>query len=129
VTAGTVSDPLVADSSCWLEYITLDTKANEAAKFIEGSRTILVPTIVLYEVYKKLKQSLGRTVADQFASQAMRCQVIPLDERLALAAAAASIQHKLAMADAIIYTTARSLEAELVTSDRAFASLPGIIVL
>jgi predicted nucleic acid-binding protein len=117
------------DSSGWLEYITLDAKANEAARYIEGAGPILVPTIVIYEVYKKLKMSWGKTEADRFASQAMRRQVILLNETLALAAANISLDHKLAMADAIIYATARRFEAELVTSDQAFGGLPGVTLL
>jgi len=129
VTAGIATDPVVVDSSGWLEYITLDTKANEASRYIEGARPILVPTIVLYEVYKKLKLSWGKVEADRFASQAMRRQVVPLGEMLAVAAANISLQHKLAMADAIIYATAQSFEAELVTSDQGFAGLPGVTLL
>lgn len=129
MTAGTASEPVVVDSSVWLEYITLDTKANEASRYLEGARPIIVPTIVIYEVYKKLKSSWGKVEADRFASQAMRLQVILLGELLAVAAASISLQHKLAMADAIIYATARSLEAELVTSDQAFAALPGVTLL
>jgi len=129
VTAGIATDPVVVDSSGWLEYITLDTKANEASQYIEGVRPILVPSIVLYEVYKKLKLSCGKVEADRFASQAMRRQIIPLGELLALAAASISLQHKLAMADAIIYATAQGFAAELVTSDQGFAGLPGVTLL
>jgi predicted nucleic acid-binding protein len=129
VTAGIASNSVLLDSSGWLEYITLDTKADAVAPYLEGERPILVPSIVMYEVYKKLKLSWGKTEADRFASQAMRQQVIPLDEVLAIAAAGTSLQHKLAMADAIIYTTARAFQAELVTSDQAFSGLPGVSLL
>ena len=129
MTAKTASDPVVLDSSGWLEYITVDTKADAAAQYVEGERPVLVPTIVLYEVYKKLKLSWGKVEADRFASQAMRRQVIPLGEGLALAAASVSLQHKLAMADAIIYTTALASQAELITSDQAFSGLPGVTLL
>jgi len=120
---------VLLDSSAWLEYITLDVKADAVASYVEAGRPILVPTIVIYEVYKKLKMSWGKVEADRFASQAMRRQVIPLDEVLALAAASTSLQLKLAMADAIIYTTARAFQAELITSDQAFGGLPGVALL
>jgi len=129
VTAGTASSPVLLDSSSWLEYITLDAKADAVAPYLEGERSIFVPTIVIYEVYKKLKLSWGKTEADRFASQAMRRQVIPLDDALALAAANTSLQLKLAMADAIIYTTALAFQAELITSDQAFSGLPGVALL
>jgi len=117
------------DSSGWLEYITSDTKSAAFAPFLEGSRPLLVPTIVLYEVYKKLTQMRGKTEADRFASHALRQSIVELDEDLALSAARISLVHKLAMADAIIYATALSQHAELVTSDQAFSGLPGVTLL
>jgi predicted nucleic acid-binding protein len=129
VTAGIATEPVLVDSSGWLEYLTEESNADAFAPYFEGSRPLLVPTIVLYEVYKKLRQGRGKTEADRFASQALRRQVIPLDEKLALAGDAASIEHRLAMADAIIYTTALAFEAELVTSDQAFKGLPGVTLI
>ena len=129
MTAGTASDPLLVDSSGWLEYLTQDVNALAFAPYLEGTRPLLVPTIVLYEVKKKILQIGSKVEADRFVSQALRRQIIPLDEMLALAAAEASIAHQLAMADAIIYTTARAFEAELVTSDQAFAGLSGVTVI
>ncbi len=129
MTAETVTEPLVVDSSGWLEYLTQDVNAHAFAPYLEGPRPLLVPTIVLYEVKKKILQIGSKTEADQFVSQACRRQVIPLDELLALAAADASIVHRLAMADAIIYATACAFEAELVTSDKAFGGLPGVTLL
>jgi predicted nucleic acid-binding protein len=129
VTAGTASEPLLMDSSGWLEYLTQDVNAQAFAAYFEGPRPILVPTIVLYEVKKKILQIGSKTEADQFVSQALRRQVIPLDEFLAFAAVSTSIAHRLAMADAIIYTTAHAFHAELVTSDQAFSGLPGVTLL
>lgn len=129
MTATTASDLVLVDSSGWLEYITLDTKAAAFAPFLEGSRPLLVPTIVLYEVYKKLTQMRGKTDADRFASHALRQPVVELDEDLALAAAKISLLHRLAMADAIIYATALAHRADLVTSDQAFSGRPGVTLL
>ncbi len=129
MTERTASDPVLVDSSGWLEYITLDAKAEAVAPYVEGARHILVPTIVLYEVYKKLSSGRGKAEADRFALQALRRQVIPLDADLALAGAVISLKHKLAMADAIIYATARASSAELVTSDQAFRGLLGVTLL
>jgi toxin FitB len=129
VTAGTVSEPVLVDSSGWLEYFTKDVNAPAFMPYIEGSRPLIIPTIVLYEVNKKILQIGTKAEADRFVSQALRRQVIPLDEFLSLAASSVSITHKLAMADAIIYATARAFEAELVTSDKAFGGLPGVILL
>ena len=128
-TAGIGSNLVLVDSSGWLEYITLDKNARAFARYIEGGRPVLVPTIVLYEVYKKLCQSWGKVEADRFESHALRRKVVPLDDILAIAAARNSIAHNLAMADAIIYATALSFSAELVSSDQHFQGLPGVTLL
>ena len=72
MTTPTVSDPVVVDSSGWLEYITSDSNAELFAPYLEGERPVLVPTIVLYEVRKILLQRQPKTVADLFVSQALR---------------------------------------------------------
>lgn len=129
MTAGTATEPLVVDSSGWLEYFTQDINARAFEPYLEGSRPLLVPSIVLYEVKKKILQVGSKTEADRFVSQACQRQVIALNEFLALAAAEVSISHRLAMADAIIYATARAFEAELVTSDHAFQGLAGVTLI
>jgi predicted nucleic acid-binding protein len=128
VTATTVSDLWLIDSSAWLEYLTQDTDAPKFAPFIEGDSPTLVPTIVLYEVVKILLRERGKTEAERFISAALRRMVIPLDEDVALAAAHVSNTTKLAMADSIIYATAQAHHAQVVTGDAAFRGLPGVII-
>ena len=55
----------------------------------------------------------------------LRTNVVPLSETLALEAADTSLEHALAMADAIVYATARSRLADLVTTDSDLEGLPG----
>ena len=129
MTRPTGSKAYVVDSSGWLEYVTEDSKVELFAPYIEGEKPVLVPTIVIYEVYRRLMREHGESVAQQFFSQASRNQVIPLDVHTAIGAAELGRRHKLAMADAIIYATAQACEAELVTSDADFAGLPGVTVL
>jgi predicted nucleic acid-binding protein len=128
VTATTVSELWLIDSSAWLEYLTQDTDAAKFAPFIESSSPTLVPTIVLYEVVKMLKRERGQTESDRFLSAALRRMVVPLDEELALAAAQVSNTTKLALADSILYATAQVHQAQLVTGDAAFRGLPGVII-
>jgi predicted nucleic acid-binding protein len=125
----TGSNAILLDSSGWVEAVGTGPKAQLFQEYLTSSATIIVPSIVIYEVTKKLTLAAGKAVADRFISQALRQHVVPLDENLALAAAELSIRFKLAMADAIIYATARYFDAELVTSDRAFADLPGVTLL
>jgi predicted nucleic acid-binding protein len=129
VTAATVSKPALVDSSGWLEYITNGPKADAFAPYIESQFPILVPTIVLYEVRKILLLRSTKTEADVFVSQALRQQIVPLDERAALSAASLSLRHQLPMADAIIYATAQLHNAEIVSSDTHFTNLPNVTLL
>jgi len=128
VTGTTVSELWLIDSSAWLEYLTQDVNAANFAPYIESGATVLVPTIVLYEVTKKLLRERGKTESDLFVSEALRRVVVSLSEELALAAAQISNETKLAMADAIIYATAQAHQAQLVTGDAAFRGLPGVII-
>ena len=129
MTTPTVSDPVLVDSSGWLEYITSDLKADLFAPYLEGERPVLVPAIVLYEVRKILLQRQPKTIADLFVSEALRRTVVPVDQEIALSAAVISVQHELPMADALIYATAEINGAELVTSDAHFKGLPRVTFL
>lgn len=122
------SDLFVVDSSGWLEYLTEDPKAAAFGHYIEAESTVLVPTVVLYEVYKHLAKLRGKPVADRFVSQTMHQKIVPLDESIALAAATVSIDHRLSTMNAIVYATARTRDAQLVTGDTHFRGLPGVII-
>jgi predicted nucleic acid-binding protein len=125
----TASSLILVDSSGWVEYFGESPKAPQFAPYLELEARRLVPTIVLYEVRKKLLLTAGKSIADRFVSAALRSIVITLDEQLALSAAAISIENKLAMADAIIYATALAHHADLITSDQAFTGLSGVTLL
>jgi predicted nucleic acid-binding protein len=125
----TVSELVLVDSSGWLEYITGDENADAFGTIFQGGAQVLVPTIVLYEVFKILLLRAGKTEANVFLSQALRRTVVDLTETIALAAASLSIDYKLSMADAIIYATARAHQAELFTSDAHFSGLPGVTLI
>jgi len=129
VIATTATDAVVLDSSGWLEYLTGDTKADSFEPYLEGSVSVLIPTIVLYEVRKVLLVREGKTSADAFYSEALKRIIVSFDEVLALKAAELSIIHKLSMADAIIYATAIHCGAQLVTSDSHFANVPGVTLI
>ena len=121
---------ILIDSSGWFEYITEDTKSQLFAPYFESdSRRILVSPIVIYEVRKLLLQRQSKKVADEFVSQALRHQLVLVDDRIAIDAAVFSIDYRLPMADALIYATAGAASAQLITSDAHFNSLPGVTVL
>jgi predicted nucleic acid-binding protein len=127
--AMTASELVRVDSSGWLEYITGDEKADAFGSVLQGETQVLVPTIVIYEVFKILLLRANKTDANLFLSEALRRRVVDFTDTIALAAASHSTDYKLPMADAIIYATAQANQAELVTSDAHFTGLPGVTVL
>jgi predicted nucleic acid-binding protein len=128
VIATTDTDLTVVDSSGWVAYLGDGPQADAFGVYLEREDSLIVPTLVIYEVVKKLTLTSSETVVNRFLSQAYRGRQIELDSSLAFAAARIGIRYRLAMADAIIYATAESLDAQLVTSDADFRDLPGVIV-
>ncbi len=117
------------DSSGWLEVFRGGPHADRVARLLADPEEILTPTIALYEVYKVLKRDASEENALQAVAQMLRTNVVPLGETLALEAADTSLECSLAMADAIVYATARSHGAELVTTDVDLEGLPGVVFL
>lgn len=129
MTATSASDPVVLDSSGWLEYLTDGAKAKAFAPYLEAARVIIVPTLVIYEVRKILTLKKSKTLADLFISDVLRRRIASFDDLLAIKSVELSIECKLAMADAIIYATAEHFQVQLITSDSHFANLPGVTIL
>lgn len=118
------SEFFLVDSSGWIEFLGDGPLAEKFAPFFEHEDRLIVPAILLYEVYKKLLSVRGSRAADRSLSAALRARVVPVDERLALLAARISLDRRLAMADAMIYAAALIAGARLVTSDAHFEGLP-----
>jgi predicted nucleic acid-binding protein len=131
VTTLSDSEKYVVDSSGWVEYLGNGSKADAFAKYLEVPETLLLPTIIVYEVYKKMLREQRLVLAEWFLSTAFGFQEreIALDVSLAALAARKSLASSLPMADAIIYATAQAHQAVLITSDAHFTDLPGVIVL
>ena len=125
----TDSRAAVVDSSGWIEYFGDGKKAEQFAPYLEREDLLVVPPIIFYEVYKKLTNEAAKMVVLRFVSHALRARNPVFDSDMAMAAAQVSLDHKLAMADAIIYTMALRLKADLVTADHHFQNLPGVILI
>ena len=116
----------VVDSSAWLEYFADGPNAAFFAPAIAATEKLVVPTLSLYEVFKRVLQQ--RTEDDALMAMATMQQgtVVDLDAGIALSAARISIDHKLPMADSVILATARTFEATLWTQDEHFKGLLGV---
>ena len=117
------------DSSGWVDYLTDGELADAYAGYLEDLDEIVTSPIVLYEVYKWIKRERDEETALRVAAQIQKTRVVPLTQSIALTAADLSLEHSLAMADAIVYATAQVHEVDLVTSDRDFAHLTGVVYL
>jgi predicted nucleic acid-binding protein len=117
---------ILVDSSGWAEFFAGGANANRYGVYLGDAAKVVTPTVVLYEVYKIIKRERTEEEALLAVAQMQKTQVVPLSESLALAAADAGLEHRLAMADAIVYATARAENADLVTSDADLRSLPGV---
>jgi len=112
----------VVDSSAWLEYLTGGVQAARFADVIEDSKRLIVPAIVLYEVFKKVLRERGEQAALQIAAAMHAGKVVPVDAALALDAA----RYSMPLADSLIYATAQRHGATVWTQDDDFKNLPGV---
>jgi len=111
---------VVLDSSCWLEYFLNGEHADTYAPLIEDSGEILVPAIVLHEVFKVVMRQRNEDDALSVAAVLQQFNVVPVDENIAMYAAKLAIAHQLAMADSMILATAIIHRATLWTQDADF---------
>jgi toxin FitB len=118
---------LIVDSSVWLEIFTKGDRAAECLLKLRG-KEIMVPTIVLFEVYRKVKQKISDDVALEVVASISKNKVLPVDRDIALLAADLSIEFKLGMADSMVYAFARDNGTSLLTLDHDFMNLPGVVV-
>ncbi len=116
----------VVDSSGWLDYFADGPNADFFAPSIEDPEQLIVPTISIYEVFKRVLQQTDEGSALQAMVAMQQGKVADLSQPLALRAAAISLQLKLPMADSIILATARSYGATVWTQDADFEDLDGV---
>ena len=116
----------VVDSSGWLEYFADGVNAEFFAPVVEDIAKLVVPSISLYEVFKKVKQQRGENIALQVAATMQQARVVDLNSIIALNAATISLNLKLPMADSIILATARMFNAVLWTQDADFEGIDDV---
>ena len=101
----------VVDSSAWLSYFAGDANAEAFSAPIESIEKLIVPSITITEVFKNIFRQRGEDMALQAIAHMEQGQVISLDSSLALDAARYGIDHKLPLADSIIYATGQKFSA------------------
>ena len=117
---------ILIDSSGWIDIFTEGPRCERYLEWAESDEEIIVPTVVVYEVYKIIRRQRPESEADIAAGRLREYRVIPLDDAIALEAADYNLRLGLGMADAIVYATARRFSATLVTGDSDFADIAGV---
>lgn len=116
----------IVDTSGWLEYIGDTDRAGLFSETIENISELIVPTIILYETFKKLILESDENKALVSLAHMQQAKIVEIDSSIALYAAKLSIQHKLPMADAIIYAVAKKFGAVVWTQDEHFEAMEDV---
>ncbi len=115
-----------SNSSGWLEFFADGPNAPFFAPAIQKPADLLVPTISIYEVFKRILQQKDESDALRAIAAMHQATVAPLDEATALGAARLSVDAKLPMADSIMLATARAAGAVFWTQDKDFKDIEGV---
>lgn len=116
----------VVDSSAWLEYFANGPNAAFFATAVEKIDDLIVPSLTISEVFKRVLQQRNEGDALQAVAVMQQGGVVDLDARIALSAARISLEYKLPMADSVVLATARAHGATLWTQDADLKDLPGV---
>ncbi|HEX4684639.1 MAG TPA: type II toxin-antitoxin system VapC family toxin [Gemmatimonadaceae bacterium] len=118
--------PNVVDSSAWLEYFAGGPGADHFAAAIEAVDRLIVPAVCLLEVFRMVLRQRGESEALQAVALMQQGRVVDLEASLALSAGKLGVEHKLPIADSIVYATARLVGGIVWTQDADFDGLPGV---
>lgn len=113
----------LVDSSGWLEYFVDGKNAEHFAPIINDTEGLIVSTINIYEVYKKVILEKDEDSALQAVAMMQQAEVIEISSSIAVQAAKVSYLYKIPMADCLIYITAREHNAKVWTQDADFRDL------
>jgi predicted nucleic acid-binding protein len=116
----------VVDSSAWLEYYANGPNASFFATPIEQTGELIVPSLTIYEVFKRVLQQRDESDALRAVAAMEQGTVVDLDTGLAMAAARLSIDLRLPLTDSVVLATARLHDATLWTQDSDFEGFPRV---
>ena len=116
----------VVDSSGWLEYFSKGETAEFFSAAIQDTENLLIPTISIYEVFKRMLIQLGEESALQSIGIMSLGITVDLTQEIAINAAKISSDLKIAMGDSVILATARAYDATLWTQDVDFEGIEGV---
>lgn len=116
----------IVDSSGWLEYFAGSLNAGNFAKAIENTKELIVPAVIVQEVFRKILTERDEDTALQVVAHMKQGKIVDLDLDLALSAAKLGKKLKLPMADSMIMAVAMKYEATIWTQDADFKGLQNV---
>jgi len=116
----------VVDSSAWIEFFNGGPNARFFEPAILATEDLVVPTMVLLEVYKHIRRHQGRDQALSAIAGMRQGRVEDLDGRTALYAGELGVEMKLPLADSVILATAHLNDAVLWTQDSDFEGMDDV---
>jgi predicted nucleic acid-binding protein len=116
----------LVDSCGWLEYLADGPNAGFFAGPLENQKKLLVPTICITEVFKRVLQQRGEDAALHAAAIMQQGNVVDLDSAVAVEAARLGYKLSSPLADGIILATAHTHKAVIWTQDADFKGLKDV---
>jgi predicted nucleic acid-binding protein len=116
----------LVDTSGWIAYFFEGGNAAFFSQAIENTDELVISVVCIYEVFKKVNLVSDESKALRSVAQMKQGIVIDVSEEIAMKAALLSIEHRLPMADSMIYATALSEKARVWTQDAHFEHLQGV---
>jgi predicted nucleic acid-binding protein len=117
----------IVDSSCWLEYLAGSKVGDVVSPIVENTAELIVPSITIYEVFKKICRDINEDQALFVVAQMKQGQVVDMDSDMATYSGKIGLQYSLAMADSIIYATTLKYNAILYTQDKHFKDFKRVV--
>ena len=116
----------IVDSSGWLAYFADEPNAKHFLAPLKDTSSLVIPTIIIYEVFKVILRESSENDALQAAAAMQKGTIVDLTVRLALSASKLSLRHGLPMADSIILATAKAYKATIWTQNSDFETISGV---
>jgi toxin FitB len=116
----------VVDSSGWIEFFLGSVEGRAYKPVIEQTAQLVVPALAIFEVHRFLSRSTNPVSRDACLDVMRRGTLVDITDARAIAASEAAQIHKLAMADAVMYSIAREFKADFWTQDVDYQGLVGV---
>jgi predicted nucleic acid-binding protein len=116
----------LVDSCGWLEYLADGPNADFYAGPLTDTGNLVVPSICIAEVFRKVLLLRSEVSAFEAAALMMRGHIVELDSSIAIMSARLGSEYRIPLADSIILATSRSWNAVIWTQDTHFKIIAGV---